>query len=145
MKAGALGTGMKLIKVFQQFPDEESCVEFLERVRWPDKSSCPYCGAFNVARKADGGIGRWNCHGCKSSFNVLSGTVFQKTKVPLPKWFLAIVLIVNSKNSLSGAQLARDLEMNRGTARFLARRIRAAMADSCALVSSIAEADEDWC
>ena len=32
MKAGALGTGMKLIKVFQQFPDEESCVEFLERV-----------------------------------------------------------------------------------------------------------------
>ena len=136
---------MKLIKVFHRFPDEESCIEHLERVRWPITPSCPYCGALNVARKVDGQLGRWNCHGCTSSFNVLSGTVFQKTKVPLQKWFLAILLLVNSKNGLSGAQLARDLELNKGTAQFLLRRIRSAMADSCALVFSIAKADEDWC
>ena len=140
-----MGIGRKLINVVQRFPDDESCIEYFERVRWPVARTCPLCGAFDVARKADGHLGRWNCHGCKSSFNVLSGTVLRKTKIPLQKWFLAVVLLVNAKNSLSGVQLARDLDLNKGTARFLAKRIRAGMADSCVLISSIAEADEDWC
>ena len=73
---------MDLIKVFQRFPDHESCIEHLERVRWPSVPACPLCGCVTVARKAENDrIGRWNCHGCKSSFNVLSGTIFQKTKV----------------------------------------------------------------
>ncbi len=35
-------------------------------------------------------VGRWNCHACKSSFNVLPDTIMQKTKIPLQTWFLAI-------------------------------------------------------
>jgi ribosomal protein L37AE/L43A len=86
---------MDLIKVFQRFPDHASCIEHLERVRWPHVPACPLCGAVNVVRKAENDrIGRWNCHGCKSSFNVLSGTIFQKTKIDLQKWFLAISLIL---------------------------------------------------
>ena len=53
--------------------------------------------------------------GCKSSFNVLSGTVFERTMVPLPKWFLAIGLMVNAKKSLSSCQLARDVGLNTKT------------------------------
>ena len=78
---------MDLIKVFQRFPDHESCLEHLEQVRWGDRPACPLCGSVSVARKADSfRQGRWNCHDCKSSFNVLSGTIFQKTKLPLQKW-----------------------------------------------------------
>ena len=53
---------MDLIKVFQRFPDHASCIEHLERVRWPHVPACPLCGAVNVARKAENDrIGRWNC------------------------------------------------------------------------------------
>lgn len=122
---------MNLIKIFQRFPDQESCIEHLEHIRWGDFSYCPHCGCDTVARKGDPGrIGRWNCHGCRSSFNVLSDTIFENTKVPLQKWFLAIGLIVNAKKSLSSCQLARDLELNQKTAWYVQQRIRAAMIES---------------
>ena len=64
---------MDLIKVFQRFPDHESCIEHLERVRWGDTPACPHCGALSVARKAENDrIGRWNCRECKSSFTWIS-------------------------------------------------------------------------
>ena len=136
---------MDLIKVFQRFPDHASCIEHLERVRWPHVPACPLCGAVNVARKAENDrIGRWNCRECKSSFNVLSGTIFQKTKIDLQKWFLAISLNLNAKKSLSSHQLARDLDLNHKTAWYMGMRIRRAMVDEGALLSGIVEADEAY-
>ena len=103
---------MNITGVFYRFPDQEACIAHLEKVRWGDDPHCPHCGSTSVARKDDQGrVGRWNCHGCKSSFNVLSGTIFEKTRIPLQKWFLGIALIVNARKSLSSCQLARDLDM----------------------------------
>ena len=134
---------MNLLQIFTRFPDHEACIEHLEKVRWGDKPHCPNCGSVNVARKADGyRIGRWNCHGCKSSFNVLQGTIFQKTKIPLQKWFLAIGIILNAKKGASSWQLSRDLDMNQKSAWFMAMRIRAAMGDQGELLSGIVEMDE---
>ena len=99
----------------------------------------------SVARKADSfRQGRWNCHDCKSSFNVLSGTIFQKTKLPLQKWFLAVSLVLNAKKSISSYQLARDLDLNQKSAWFMAMRIRRAMVSEGDLLSGIVEADETY-
>ena len=104
-------------------------MEHLENIRYGDTPYCPHCGSTHVARKADSDrIGRWNCHDCKSSFNVLSGTIFEKTQVPLQKWFMAVGLMMNARKSLSSCQLARDLELNQKTAWFMQHRIRAEMA-----------------
>ena len=137
---------MNLLTIFHRYPDQEACVEHLERVRWGDQPFCPHCGGLDVARKAElHRIGRWNCHDCKSSFNVLSKTVMQKTKVPLQKWFLAIGLIVNAKKSMSSHQLARDLDLNQKTALFIQTRIRAAMAsEDKRLLQGIVQADETY-
>ena len=90
-------------------------------------------------------VGRWNRRACKSSFNVLSGTVFQGTHIPLQKWFLAISLIVNAKKSLSSYQLARDLKLNQKTAWYMQTRIRVAMVDrERRLLQGIIEADETY-
>ena len=135
---------MDLFRVFRQFPDHESCVEHLEKVRWGDMPHCPHCNSEHVARKADGErIGRWNCHSCKASFNVLSKTIFQKTKIPLQKWFLGIALVLNAKKSLSSCQLARDLDLNQKSAWYMKMRIREAMVeDSETFLHGIVEADE---
>jgi len=136
---------MNLITVFQQFPTHESCIDHLESVRWGEIPACPLCGSVTVARKADGHrVGRWNCHGCKSSFNVLSGTIFEKTKIPLQKWFLGIAIILNAKKSVSSYQLSRDLDLNQKSAWYMGMRIREAMVDDGDLLSGIVEADEAY-
>lgn len=137
---------MNLLTIFRRFPDQESCISHLEGLRWGEEPHCPHCGSCKVARKADGDrVGRWNCHDCHASFNVLSGTIFHKTRVPLQKWFLAIGLMVNAKKSLSAYQLARDVELTPQTARYVQQRIRAAMAaEEAPMLQGIVEADETY-
>ena len=136
---------MNLITVFQQFPTHESCIQHLENVRWGEIPACPHCGSVTVARKADGHrVGRWNCHGCKSSFNVLSATIFEKTKIPLQKWFLGIAIILNAKKSISSYQLSRDLDLNQKSAWYMGMRIREAMVDDGDLLTGILEADDAY-
>ena len=121
---------MDIITVFQRFPDDEACFEHFEQVRWGDRPACPHCGSVDVARKNERGrLGRWNCHDCRSSFNVLSGTIMSQTRIPLQKWFLAIAIITNATKSVSSPQLARDLDLTQQTALYLQQRIRAQMAD----------------
>ena len=136
---------MMVLEVFDSFPDQESCIKHLEKVRWGDTPCCPHCESEHVGPKNESNkVGRWNCYDCKSSFNVLSKTIFQKTKVGLRKWFAAIVLLLNAKKSISSHQLARDLGLNRATAWFMAHRIRTAMQENDVLLEGIVEADETF-
>jgi len=75
---------------------------------------------------------------------VLSGTIFEKTRIPLQKWFAAISLVVNAKKSLSSHQLARDLRLNQKTAWYILQRIRKAMGKKDTLLKGIVEADETF-
>lgn len=140
---------MNLIDVFERFPDQESCIEHLERIRWQGKPVCPHCGSVRVKRKKESGVGRvgrWKCHDCSASFKVTQGTVFHGTKIELQKWFLAISLVINAKKSLSSCQLARDLDLNQKTAWYMLTRIRAEMANKTnpIVLQGIIEADETY-
>ena len=135
---------INLISVFEKYPDKQACIDHLEKVRWGDKPTCPFCKRERVARKRENKlVGRWNCHACRKSFNVLSGTVMQKTKIPLQKWFLGIALIVNAKQSPSSYQLARDLDLTHQSALYMQWRLRVAMVSrQKTLLKGIVEADE---
>ena len=139
---------MNLIEVMERYPDQESCINHLERVRWQGTPICPKCESKDVVRKTEDGVGRvgrWNCHECNTSFKVTCGTVFHGTKIELQKWFLAISLILNAKKSLSSYQLSRDLDLNQKTAWYILTRIRAEMAKKGnALLQGIVEADETY-
>ncbi len=105
-----------------------------------------YLGSWRVMRKEGNKIGRWNCHACKASFNILSGTMFQGTHLPLQKWFCAIALIVNAKKGMSSCQLARDLNLNQRSAWYMQQRIRAEMAtkQGSIMLRGLIEADETY-
>lgn len=141
---------MNLIEVMKRFPDQESCIDHLERIRWRGKPICPHCESLDVAPKNEtqkkdetGRTGRYNCHTRRASFKVTQGTVFHGTKIPLQKWFLALTLILNAKKSLSSHQLSRDLDLNQKTAWYLMVRIRAEMVKKGgALLQGIIEADK---
>lgn len=141
---------MNLIDVMERFPDQQTCIAFLEHVRWNGNPKCPHCESRKLTRREHetetGRIGRWNCQDCKATFRVLHGTLFHGTKIPLQKWFLAISLIVNAKKGVSSCQLARDLSLNQKTAWYMQVRIRAEMADKegSTLLKGIVEADETY-
>ena len=138
---------MNLFETIRRFPTQEACIDHLEAIRFTNGAYCPLCGSTEKARRSNlkSRVGRWNCHDCKSSFNVLSGTIMQGTHIPLPKWFAAIALVVNAKKSISSPQLARDLDLNQKTAWFMLQRIRAGMAsDQAPMLAGIIEADETY-
>ena len=122
---------MDVIKIMEMFPTQEACIAYLERLRWQGSPECPHCESTHVRRRTEhaiGRIGRWNCHDCRSSFKATHGTLFQGTKIPLQKWFLAISLMANAKKSLSSCQLSRDLGLPQKTCWRLMMSIRAEMA-----------------
>jgi len=120
-----------IIELIQRFPDQLSCVEYLEGKLWADGVISPFDEGSRVYRckdvlgKKDKFINkRYRCKSTGKYFNVLTGTLFDNTKVPLQKWFLAIWLITSHKKGISSLQLHRDLRVTQKTAWFMAQRIR---------------------
>jgi hypothetical protein len=74
------------------------------------------------------------------------GTIFHKTRLPLQKWFLALMLILNTKKDIAARQLARDLKVNKDTAWRISIKIREAMMerDQRELLTGIVEMDEQY-
>ena len=50
-------------KFVEMFPDDEACVRYLERLRWPEGFSCPACGVRGEPWRAS--RGRRLCRGCR--------------------------------------------------------------------------------
>jgi transposase-like protein len=133
---------MNLIKITEKFNTQGKCIAYLEEQRWFKVPVCPYCNSQRSSRKTQ--EFRHTCHNCKRSFSVLIGTIFESTKLPVTKWFMAICLILNAKKGISSLQLARDLQVNKNTAWFLQRRIRQAMKDDDCILRGIVEIDETY-
>jgi transposase-like protein len=89
------------------FPDEGSCVAYLERVRWPDGFVCPRCGAAAAPWRSSRGA--LVCRQCQGHTTVLSGTIFHRTRSPLRSWFLAAWEITSQKYGANALGLQRVL------------------------------------
>lgn len=138
---------MKVIETIRRWPDQETAMAHLERVRWGGRPICPYCGSDKVRVHAskDKKLPRWQCQDCHSAFSATVGTIFHHTHLPLQTWFLALAIMLDAKKSVSNAQLARDLGLPYKTAWSLALRIRQAMLTDPAqakLFIGIVEMDE---
>src|SRR3954453_14682835 len=110
------------------FHNEDLARAHMEASRWPDGAYCPHCGSVNVHRM--GGktqAGMFLCNDCRDKFTVRTGTVMERSHVPLHKWLLATHLIASSKKGMSAHQLHRMLGVTYKTAWFLAHRIRESM------------------
>jgi hypothetical protein len=73
--------------------------------------------------------GYWLCRDCRDKFTVRTGTVMERSHVPLHKWLLATHLMAASKKGMSAKQIERMLGVTYKTAWFLMHRIREAMKD----------------
>lgn len=112
------------------FQNDEKAREYLEKLRWPEGPICPHCGSIGKHYQLEGKAhrpGLWKCVDCREQFTVTVGTVFERSKIPLSKWLMAVYLLCASKKGMSSHQLHRMLGVTYKTAWFMTHRIREAM------------------
>jgi transposase-like protein len=138
---------MNLITLFEKFPNEKSCISFLEKIRWREGVKCPTCGNSNVSKhkSKDREETRHQCSSCKKTFSVLVGTIFHHTHLDLRHWFYIICLMLNAKKGISACQVARDLKIRRPTVWAIMHKIRSAMStEQKELLEGIFQMDETY-
>ena len=101
-----------LLQVTSYFKDNKKCIKHLEKVRWNDKPVCPFCNSKLIYVIKQG----YKCGNCYKIFNVKIGTIFESSKVPLNKWFVAIYLETSFKKGISSWQLHSELNVTQKTA-----------------------------
>lgn len=111
-----------LIELVEYFDTEEKCREHLKQIRWKDGKYCPYCGSIKVYEFSNGVT--YKCGDCRNKFSIKVGTIFEDSKIPLRKWFMAIYLLTAHKKGISSLQLHRDIKVTQKTAWFMLHRIR---------------------
>ena len=112
-----------LFDLVDYFDTEKTCQEYLAVLRWNGKPVCPHCESEKVG-ELKGKTKRYKCYGCRKQFGVRVGTIFQDSKLPLRKWFIAIYLETAHKKGISSNQLARDLKITQKSAWYVLQRIR---------------------
>lgn len=133
---------INLLDVVRRFGSEETCRDYLIRLRWPDGVICPKCESKSVSKIST--RAQFDCNACRNRFSVTNGTLFDNTKLPLWKWFAAIYLMIESKKSMSANQLSRTLGTTYKTSWYLCHRIREAMesTDTGPTLFGVIEVDE---
>lgn len=111
-----------LDSIYRKFTTERICREWLSKVRWGEVVVCPHCGSIIVYRSKS--KVSYHCDECNSCFTPLYGTIFQSTKLPLRKWFVAIWLVINNKKGVSSAMLSRELGITQKSAWYMLMKIR---------------------
>lgn len=111
-------------ELFQRFPDQESARLYFEAARWPNGPVCPACGEAKRIYHKGGGL--YRCNADLLVFTVRTGTIFEKSKVPLNKWLYAMYLLVTAMKGISSLQLAKQIGVTQKTAWFMLQRLREA-------------------
>ncbi len=133
---------MSLTLLSQKFNTTEKCLIHLDQVRWGKKPACVLCGSLSVYKRKKGI--RWHCNDCNRDYSVLYGTIFENSRLPLPKWFQLIFLMLNAKKGISAMQISRDIGVTYKTAWYSAMRVRCAMLDWGEMLEGIVEMDESY-
>ena len=120
-----------IISLTSYFTSDAKCMQAIIESRWGvgerQDVVCPYCGKHHCKMSKNG---RFHCTECNCNFSCLVKTMFENTKLPLIKWFVAMYLISSHKKGVSSHQLARDLDITQATAWHMLHKIRKFYAQS---------------
>ena len=132
-------------ELFEMIPDSEAARLYLEDRRWGGEPACPLCGAFeNISARTGKRIGYYRCRDCGGEFTVRTGTIFERSHVPLHKWVYAMYLLVTARKGVSSLQLSKEIGVTQKTAWFMLGRLREACGDDPGSLSGIIEVDETY-
>src|ERR1017187_9128339 len=129
-------------QLFEMFPDQESARVYLETRLWPMGPRCPVCGLGERITVRAGGY--YRCNQCKEDFTARTGTIFERSHIPLHKWLYAMYLLVTARKGISSLQLGKEIGVTQKSAWFMLQRLREACGsgDDLDKLRGIVEVDE---
>jgi transposase-like protein len=129
-------------KLFELFPDNETARLYLEERLWPKGVRCPDCQGDRITTCKR--VGFYHCNASNFDFTIRTGTIFERSKVPLHKWVYAMYLLVTARKGISSMQLAKEIGVTQKTAWFILGRLREACSspDNIDKLRGIIEIDE---
>lgn len=119
--------GLSMPEFLQRYGTEAQCRAALQAARWPSGFVCPACGGAARTSFERGGLRYWQCGQCAYQCSLLSGTIFESSKLPLRLWFLALQLLTQAKNNVSALELMRQLGVSYRSAWLMKHKIMEAM------------------
>jgi transposase-like protein len=119
--------GLSMPEFFGSFGTDSQCEALVRRWRWPQGFVCPHCLGKKHSEFRRQGRLYFQCSGCRYQCSLLSGTVFESSKLPLRTWMLAMHLMTQAKNGVSALELKRHLGVSYPTAWLLRHKIMEVM------------------
>ena len=112
---------------FDGYGSQEDCEALVRGWRWPEGFARPRCqGSWHSEFRRQGRL-YFQCSACRYQCSLVSGTIFESSKLPLPKWFLAMHLMTQAKNNVSALELKRHLGVSYPTAWLLKHKLMEVM------------------
>lgn len=141
-----LQAGLSMLEFFDLYGTQEKCEEAVRRWRWPQGFVCPACAGveyceFRRARRL-----YFQCCTCRHQCSLISRTIFESSKLALPKWFVAMHLITQSKNGVSALELKRHVGVSWPTAWLLKHKLLQVMfeREECRQLTGRVEIDDAY-
>lgn len=119
--------GLSMFEFLERYGSEEQCEEAVFAMRWPQGFRCPRCSGAHSFGFRRGRQPYRECRGCGYQCSLIVGTVFESTKLPLSRWFMALQLISAAKNGIAALELMRQLRVSYPTAWLTKHKIMEAM------------------
>lgn len=135
------GITISTAQLLALFPDEQAARHYIESRRWPNGARCPVCASDRIGAHSPG---YYRCNACGEAFTVRTGTVMERSKIPLRTWLHAMYLLVTSRKGISSMQLSKELSIQQRSAWFLLHRLREACGKNLDTLRGIVEVDETY-
>jgi transposase-like protein len=130
----------------ERFPNEKAAIDWFIDMRYKGNLACPHCGTkISIYRERDR-LKVFHCSHCNNSFSPIKGTIFEKTHIPIRKWFKVIKDFLNDRTGYSACNVARYFKMTYKSAWRMLHQIRTAMENREIekIFESIVEVDETY-
>jgi transposase-like protein len=129
-------------QLFQMFPDAKSARLYLESRLWANGAACPACKSGERLTPRRNGF--YRCNACQLDFTIRTGTIFERSHVPLHKWLYAMYLLVTARKGISSLQLAKEIGITQKSAWFVLHRLREACGGKLDKLRGMVEIDETY-
>lgn len=103
------------------FTDEQACVDYLTLQRWQGNIISPFDPYSKVYVCKDN---RYRCKNTGKYFNVKTNTLFEGSRVPLQKWFVAIWILTIDKQLITSVDLGKKLGISQKASWLMIDRIK---------------------
>jgi transposase-like protein len=136
------GVTISIFQLAQMFPNQECARAYLEAQRWPEGAVCPRCAGSERIGTRKGGY--YRCNACKVDFTVRTGTLMERSHIPLHKWLYTMYLLVTCRKGISSLQLSKQIGITQKSAWFLLHRLREACDNELQPLRGVVQIDETF-